>query len=75
MFTAGDKPVISFDHEDGIYSVKLGDELTLAPDVKNGDGAEYIWTLDDGTVVCQQPVWTHTWNKAGEHYVLQIGRA
>ena len=70
VFTAGDKPVISFDHEDGIYSVKLGDELTLAPDVKNGDGAEYIWTLDDGTVVCQQPVWTHTWNKAGEHYVL-----
>ena len=70
VFTAGDKPVITFEHEDGIYCVKLGDELTLAPDVKNGEGAEYRWTLDDGTVVCQLPVWTHTWNKAGEHYVL-----
>ncbi len=70
VFTVGDKPIITFSHEDGIYEVNLGDVLTLAPEVENGIGAEYVWTLDDGTVVCRGPVWTHTWNLAGQHYVL-----
>ena len=31
------KPEIRFDHDDGIYTVKVGGTLTLAPDVTNGD--------------------------------------
>lgn len=68
--TAGSKPVIEFDHPDGIYRVCVGEELTLAPEIENGDGAECVWTLDDGTVVCRGPVWTSRWNRAGEYYVL-----
>lgn len=62
------KPVISFDHADGIYEVYVGDELTISPTVGNDEEAEFVWTLDDGTVVCRQRVWTSRWNIAGEYY-------
>ncbi len=51
VLLAGGKPVIEFDHEDGIYEVTVDEELTLAPDVENGENASYEWTLEDGTVV------------------------
>lgn len=70
VFSAGDKPIITFDHEDGIYTVALGEQLTLVPNVENGVGAEFVWTFDDGTVVCRESVFTYTWNEPGEFYVL-----
>jgi len=69
-FDAVAKPIILFDHEDGIYEVNVGDELTLNPTVENGEDAEYRWTLDDGTVICHERVWTSRWNEAGEYYAL-----
>lgn len=69
-FYAVAKPIIMFDHEDGIYKVNVGDELTLSPTVENGEDAEYRWTLDDGTVVCRERIWTSRWNEAGEYYAL-----
>lgn len=68
--TAGERPEIEFDHADGIYRVKAGEELTLAPEVRHGEGAEYLWTLDDGTVVCRERVWTSRWDRAGEYYAM-----
>lgn len=68
--TAGERPEIEFDHADGIYRVNVGEELTLAPDVKHGEGAEYLWTLDDGTVVCRERVWASRWDKTGEYYAM-----
>ncbi len=70
VLLAGGKPVIEFDHEDGIYEVTVDEELTLAPDVENGENASYEWTLEDGTVVSRQPVWTSRWGKTGQYYVL-----
>ena len=63
------KPVIEFDHADGIYSVVCGEELTLAPKVENGKGAEYVWTLDD-EVIGREPQLTRRWTVAGEFYLL-----
>ncbi len=68
-FYAVGKPVIEFDHADGIYAVSVGQELTLAPEVENGEGAEYTWTID-GEIVGREPRWTHLWTEAGEYYVL-----
>lgn len=41
-----DAPSISFqDNADGIFYAKAGFPLTLTPQVENGDGAQYTWTL------------------------------
>ncbi len=69
-FYAVAKPIITFDHENGIYEVNVGEELTLNPTVENGENAEYRWTLDDGTVICRERVWTSRWDEAGEYYAL-----
>lgn len=39
-------PSISFkDNTDGTFYAKAGFPLTLTPQVENGDGAQYSWTL------------------------------
>jgi len=63
------KPIIILDSEYGVYSVKTGHELTIAPEFKNIENATITWTLDDGQVVCQGTQWTATWNNPGEYYV------
>lgn len=63
------KPVITFDNESGIYTVKIGHSLTLDPVIEHGEGAEIEWTVD-GEVMCRERVWTATWNVAGEYYAL-----
>ncbi len=63
------KPEIRFDHDDGIYTVKVGGTLTLAPDVTNGDDARCEWSMD-GVVVCTGRVWISEWPEAGEYYAL-----
>lgn len=64
------RPTITFDHADGIYEVNAGDLLTLAPEVENGENAEFVWTLDNGDVVCRDRIWTHCWEQPGEYFVL-----
>lgn len=64
------RPTITFDHADGIYEVNVGNVLTLAPEVTNGDNAEYVWTMDNGDIVSRDRVWTNRWDNAGEYYVL-----
>lgn len=62
------KPIITLDSEDGVYTVKIGHELTIAPEYKNIDDAIITWTLDD-RIVCRAPEWTATWYDAGEYFV------
>ncbi len=65
------KPQIVFDSSDGIYTVKIGHELTLAPQIVNGDGAEIAWSID-GEVVCREPSFTRVWTVPGRFYVSVV---
>ena len=65
---AGLKPVIALDSEYGVYTVKIGHELTIAPEFSNIGDATITWTID-GRVVCYGTEWTAVWNEQGEFYV------
>ena len=65
-------PVITLDSDTGIYTVKVGRELTIAPTVEHADDAIVTWTLDN-KIVSRQIVYTATWNEVGEYYpVLSV---
>ncbi|MCM1504326.1 MAG: cell surface protein [Muribaculum sp.] len=63
-----EKPQIILDNTDGIYSVKTGHELTIAPEFKNADNASITWTLN-GDIVCRTTSWTAIWPEEGKFYV------
>lgn len=62
------KPSIIPDSETGIYTVKTGHELTIAPEFKNCENADITWTMN-GKIVCRSSSWTKTWDDKGEYYV------
>lgn len=62
------RPEISLDNEYGVYTVKVGNELTIAPDFKNCDNAEITWVMDD-KVVCRDTRYTAIWPERGEFYI------
>lgn len=62
-------PVITLDSDTGIYTVKVGRELTIAPTVEHADNAIVMWTLD-GKIVCRDIAYTAVWNEAGEYYPI-----
>lgn len=69
VIVAQPAPKIILDSESGVYSVKSGSELTIAPRYENVSGATYTWTMD-GTAVCSSPSFTHTWTQQGEFYII-----
>lgn len=64
------KPEIELDSDTGVYSVKIGGTLTIAPVFKNADGAVIEWRLDDDTLLATGPVWESTWTEEGTYYVI-----
>ena len=61
-------PVITLDSNDGIYTVKVGRELTITPEVGNGGDASYEWLLDDQPVG-REPSHTFRFDLPQTHYV------
>ena len=61
-------PVIELDSQSGIYTVKAGSSLTIAPTVRYNEGATYQWSID-GRTVSDQPTYTAVWPEAGSFYV------
>ena len=53
---------------DGIYSVKVGEELRLAPDYRNSDGATFEWRIGDD-VVGTERAYVFMAEEAGEVYI------
>lgn len=47
-------PVITLDNETGIYSVKIGHELSITPEVRNADGAIFTWLINGKLVSTSQ---------------------
>lgn len=60
-------PVITLDSESGIYTVKVGHELTITPTVEHAENAIITWTVD-GKIVSRDITYTAVWNEIGEFY-------
>lgn len=66
---AGSVPEITLDSETGVYTVKTGRKLTIAPSYRNvGETTVYLWTVDDKEV-CRTPSYTSVWNETGEVFI------
>lgn len=63
------KPQIILDNEYGVYTVKVGQRLTISPEFINADDADITWTTDDGQIVCRTTSWTSVWDTEGEYYI------
>lgn len=50
----GKIPIIALDNDNGIYSVKVGHELTITPEVRNADGAIFTWLINGKLVSASQ---------------------
>ena len=46
VITTDPAPVIALDNPSGVYTVKVGREVTIAPTVNHADGALYTWLVD-----------------------------
>ncbi|MEG2060579.1 MAG: PKD-like domain-containing protein [Alistipes sp.] len=64
----GQKPTIELDSQTGIYTVKAGHALTIAPTVHHAAQASYAWLLN-GETVSHDASYTATWPVAGEYYL------
>lgn len=58
-------PVITLDSESGVYTVKMGRELTIAPTVEYAEGATYSWIVD-GKLAGSEPTYTAVFTELGE---------
>ena len=65
----GKAPVITLDSEDGIYTVKIGQELTIAPDVEYADDAIYTW-IENGKIIGRTSELTVSYDEPQELYVI-----
>lgn len=63
------KPVITLDSETGIYTVKVGHELTITPEVQHADNAIIKWTLN-GKIVCRDLSYTAVWSDVGDYFLV-----
>lgn len=75
VITAGSvgKPTIEIDNEYGVFTVKVGGELTVQPTFTNIGDAVITWFLDD-VPVSEGPVFTRRFDSVGEHYLTVTAR-
>lgn len=67
VVTAPPAPEIILE-DGGIYSVKVGAEVRLAPEYKNAEDATFEWSIA-GEVVCTERAYVYTAESVGEVYV------
>jgi len=61
------RPQIVLDSEDGVYTAKVGREISISPDFKYVSDEDIRW-LVDGSVVNIGPEWTVAWDRVGQYY-------
>ena len=65
----GGVPEITLDSTTGVYTVKVGESLTIAPTYKNVDSTTaYSWSID-GVVVSTSSSYTFTPQQSGEVFI------
>ena len=62
-------PEIILDCETGIYSVKTGHEIVIAPTYKHSTDAEYLWTMN-GEVLGTSPSLRFVQHSLGEYFII-----
>ena len=67
--TTGMPPKILLDSETGIYTVKVGREITIAPNYESAEGATYYWTMNN-EVIGTSPSLTFISEEIGEYYIV-----
>ena len=68
VITTDPAPVIALDNPSGVYTVKVGREVTVSPTVSHADGARYTW-LVDGAEAGSGPSFTASFAEEGQYYV------
>lgn len=63
-----EKPAISFENEEGIYSVKIGNTLEIAPVVTNAEEPFYSWKMD-GKIVGQDSAYSFPAETVGQYFL------
>ena len=66
--TAALPPEILLDSETGVYTVKQGREIVIAPNYESADGAVFCWTMD-GQVLGTSPALTFKREEPGEYFI------
>ena len=61
-------PNIVLDSETGVYTVKQGREITIAPSYESADGAQYKWTMG-GEVLGTSPSLSFMKETSGVYYI------
>lgn len=61
-------PEILLDSETGVYTVKQGREIVIAPNYESADGAVFCWTMD-GQVLGTSPALTFKREEPGEYFI------
>lgn len=61
-------PKIILDNETGVYTVKYGREIIVAPKYENAENATYCWTME-GEVLATSPSLSFMQEETGEYYV------
>ena len=62
-------PSIVLDSETGIYTVKQGREIIIAPSYESAEGATYRWTMG-GEVLCTSPSLSFVGEAIGEYFII-----
>ena len=62
-------PKIVLDSNSGVYTVKQGRELTIAPSYENAEGATYSWKLD-GRLIGNDASLSFMREAVGEYYIV-----
>ena len=64
-------PKIVLDSANGIYTVKQGREITIAPTYESAEGASYRWTMD-GELIGSEPTLIFSHSEVGKYYITLL---
>ena len=62
-------PEIILDSNTGIYTVKEGREIVIAPNYESAEGATYSWTMN-GEVLSTSPSLSFVGEEIGEYFIV-----
>ena len=68
VITTSLPPKIVLDSETGIYTVKEGREIVIAPSYESADGVTYLWTMN-GEAIATSPSLRFMKEEIGEYYI------